>query len=346
LSIGWYVPVGRRDRDAIARDYGVSLEAIDQFGLQSHTVAADEDHPSTMAAHATKSALAACGLVPDDLDLLIFAGITRDYPAPWIAAFSVLNELDAKRTAGFDLNNRCPGFTDAIWLASVLVRSGSHKHIAVCAGDRFDHLLGPPRKVRQISDVAYSAGAAAVIVSCDALNEIAAFSHMTNSDLSLHDQLCPMAGGTRRPIDATTFDEGMHHMQSTMKVAQAARLMQYLQEADSHNIAAVCKSAGFDEVDFLACAPLDIKAQLSSFAALEIDPDKSLFTLPTLGHMGAADAMIAIGLAIAAGRNLGRRVVINTRSVLYSNALAIRASKEDMGIHVGGVGLDIGDWCH
>jgi 3-oxoacyl-[acyl-carrier-protein] synthase-3 len=343
-SIGWFVPHGRRDSAAIARDYAVTEKALDQFGLRSHTVADAQDHPSTMGARATKAALDAAGLNIGDLELLIFAGMTRDYPAPWVAAFAVLYELNAPHAAGFDLSNRCPAIGDALWIAASLVRSGSYNNVAVCVADRFDYLLGPPRRVDHISDTAYSAGAGAAIVSRDASNEIAAFSFKTNDDLSLHEQYCPKVGGTRAPLTPSAVEQGMHWWKNTTKLSQTEKLMKFLQAADHHNISTVCKRAGFSDIDFLAGAPLDVNAQIAFLKTLGIGPEKTLITVPRLGHMGGADSIVALGLAVASGRDIGQRVVISTRSVLYSNAVAIKSLGPTMGISANGTGLDVASW--
>jgi 3-oxoacyl-[acyl-carrier-protein] synthase III len=344
-SIGWYVPARQRDAASIASDYRVSEAALQEFGLLSHAVAGPEDHPSSMGAQATKAALDAAGLQVGDLELLIFAGMTRDYPAPWVAAFGVLHELQASSAAGFDLSNRCPAIGDGLWLAACLIQSGCYKTIAVCAADRFDYLLGPPRRVDHISDAAYSAGAAAAIVSRDAANEIAAFSFMSNDDLSLHQQYCPKIGGTRAPLTPQGVEDGLHWWKNAMKLSQTQKLIQFLQAADRHNITAVCKSAGFSTIDFLVGAPLDVKAQVAFLKTLGIGPEKTLITVPRLGHMGGADCLVALGLAIAGGRNIGRRVVMATRSVLYANAVAIRSVGDAMGIVANGTGLDVASWC-
>jgi 3-oxoacyl-[acyl-carrier-protein] synthase III len=344
LSIGWYVPGGRRDRAAICRDYGVTAEALEQFGLKSHALAMEDDHPSTMGARATQAALAAAGLDVGDVDLLIFAGVTRDFPPPWVAAFGILHELGATQAAGFDLSNRCAGIGDALWIAAALLGSGSYDTIAVCAADRFDYLLGPPRKVQQISDTTYAAGAGAAILSRTAENEIVAFSYKTNDDLSVHTQCCATAGGTRSPLTPRALEQGKHRWQNNMSLSQTARLMKYLESADYHNISAVSKSAGFSEIDFLTATPLDAKAQLAFLETLGIGPERTLITVPQLGHMGGADLIVGLGLAIAIGRNIGKRVVISTRSILYSNAMAIKATGSAMGIRVNGTGLDLQRW--
>lgn len=343
LSIGWYVPAGRRDTATIARDYRLPHETVSSFGLASHSVAAEHEHPAFLAAGATRAAVRAAGLSVDAIDLLIFAGMTREYPAPWVSAFGVLHHLGAKRAAGFDIANRCTGLHDALWVAASLVRAGSFGTVVVCAGDRFDYLLGPPRPVTQVSDVAYSAGAGAAIVTNTASNELVAFSHFTNEDLGIHDQLCPRTGGSRKPFAEGSLDGGQC-WQNTMKIAEASRLSAYLKVADRHNITSVCRDASFDAVDFVACSPLDVAAQLASFAALGIGPEKTLLTTPYLGHMGPADSIVSLGIACSVRKSIGRRVVLSTRSALYANAIALRASGPSLEIACGGVGVDLGLW--
>lgn len=343
-SIGWFVPEGRRNVEQIAQHYRAAPAALRSFGLHAHAVAGESDHPSTMGARAALAALRAANLTVEDVDLLIFTGMTRDYPTPWVGAFGVLHEMGAHVAAGFDLNNRCAGLHDGLWTAACMVRAGAHKTIVVCAADRFDHLFAPSRRLGQISDTAYSAGACAAVVSTAADNDIAGFSHLTNTDLSLHRQLCPTVGGTQLSLDAAVLEQGLHQWQNTMTLVQATALAEYLRMADRRNITEVCRQAGFEAVDFVACSPLDVKAQIASLQAIGIGAEKTLFTLPFLGHTGPADSLLALGVALAIGRNLGRRVILSTRSAVYSNAMALRAKNETMRIPVDGTGLNLDHW--
>ena len=72
-SIGWWIPEARQDAAAIARDYGLSEDALAAIGLREKPVPGEGDHPSTMGARATRAALDAAGLAVADLDLLISA---------------------------------------------------------------------------------------------------------------------------------------------------------------------------------------------------------------------------------------------------------------------------------
>jgi 3-oxoacyl-[acyl-carrier-protein] synthase III len=340
VSLGWYLPAEQQAADRIATAHGVSPDALRDFGLIAATVPGPDDHPSTLAARAARHALEAAGLGPEAVDLLIFAGLTRDQPAPWVAAFGVLHELGCTGAAGFDLSARCPGIHDALWVAASLVRSGGFKNVIVACGDRFDYLLPRTRKKTQVAEAVYSAGGAAALVSASASNEIVAYSHCTNADLSLHREMCPISGGSRAPLDEAALAEGTHEWQNRMRVDQALALRDYLARAERHNIEEVCRRAGFEEIDFVAVAPLSVRDQLASLGKLGIPPERMLPTLPHYGHLGPADSLLSIGLAIARGRAVGPRLVMSTRSITSANALAIRGQAPDLGIRIAGANAE------
>ncbi len=338
-SIGWYVPAERESAAELAREHGWSEANLKAFGLHSRTKPSAEDHPSTMGARATRAALEAAGLTPADVDLLVFAGMTRDHPAPWVAAFAVLAEIGATRAAGFDLASRCAGGHDAMWIAAQLVEANAHRNVVVCCADRFDYLFRG-RKVTQAGDLTYAAGAAAVVLSKDAANEIVAFSHLTNEDLSLHRSSIPLAGGSRRP--ATSEPPPSEHLwHSNPTMAEVARLQAFLKRADEHNIGSVMKKAGFDALDYIATSPLDVRAQLAALRALGIETEHLVFSLPLLGHLGPADSLLGVALPLALGRAVGPRLVLSTRTLLYANAIAVRGEDPSLGIRVAGEGIDL-----
>jgi 3-oxoacyl-[acyl-carrier-protein] synthase-3 len=335
-SIGWYLPAERRSPTEIAAAYGVAVGAIEQYGLRAQTVAGALDHPTTMAARATAQALLAAKCKPSEVDLLIFCGMTRDYPPPWVAAFGVLQELGATRATGFDLSNRCPGIQDGLWIAAQLVRAGNYRVAVVCTGERFDRVMGPPRPLLQISDISYSAGAAAAVITADAENEIVAYTHFTNEELGLNVQNTPRLGGTRLPVEEGAASPGPG-WKNDQTLAQLASLRRFLKEADRRNLDAITKAAGFAGVDFIITAPLDVKAQAAALRELGFDPERqTFFSLPYFGHLGGADSLISLAAAIAQGYAVGPRLVMTSRSVVSANAVAVRGGGPALGIRMIG----------
>jgi 3-oxoacyl-[acyl-carrier-protein] synthase-3 len=344
-SIGWWVPQARRSAQEIAGDHGLELDAVVKLGLKTKAVAGEDDHPSTMGARATRRALESAGLGPDDLDLLLFAGVTRDWPTPWVAAFGVLHELGARRAAGLDIANRCAGVIDALWLARTLVASGSCRTVAVCCADRYDHVIGRrDRTAELVTDAAYAAGAAAAIVSAEAGNDIVAFSHLTNPDLSAHTAGGPVAGGTRRPVDEAAVQDRLQLWRARLSIGTSEMIARYSADADRHNYRRLFEQTGWNGVDFVACSPVIPGPQLAVLKEIGIDARATLFTIPHLGHIGPADLLLILGVATAVGRQVGPRVTLSARTPVYANALAIAARGNDLAIRTGGDGLDLDLW--
>lgn len=340
-SIGWWIPEGRRTAQQIADDYGLTKAAIDEIGLQSHAVAGADDHPSTMGASAARKALAAASLEVDDIDLMIYSGATRDYPSPWVASLGVLHELGANRAAGFDISNHCNGGIDALWIAKTLVESGSHKTVAVCFAERYDYLLGPPRAPELVTDVVFSAGAACAIVTADAGNDITAYSGQTNPDLSVHAIRCPLAGGTRQPIDEAVLRDGLHLWKNSVVLQDIPAIKRFASSAQQDNVKSVCQQAGFDEIDFISISHIHVGQMQEELRQLNISPDKTILPLPFIGHVGAVDLLLELGIATALGRDMGQRIVMEMTTPMYANAIAIRSNGLAPDIAVAGSGLDL-----
>jgi 3-oxoacyl-[acyl-carrier-protein] synthase III len=337
-SIGWCVPKGRRSAAKLALEFGVSVESIEAFGLKSRAEPDKHDHPSTMGARAVRYALEVAGLAIDDVGLLIFAGMTRDYPAPWVGAYGVLSELRSTTTAGLDIANRCASVHDALWLAAKLIDAGTHKRVVVCCADRFDYLFDANQPVKSPADISYAAGAAAAVVDSEAENTIAAYAGYANPDLSVHTQNVPLTGGSRMQVDEDSIASGIHRRRHSITLNQTRGLVDYLRQSDARNIPAVAKAAGFAEIDFVIASPLDVKAQLLSFAELGIPASKTFFLLSRIGHVGPADSLINLA-ASTSSKKIGTRIVMSTRTATFSNAIAVRGTGSTLGIRIKGSGI-------
>jgi len=92
---------------------------------------------ATVAAH---RALAAAGMGPEDVDLLIIATCSPDTVIPSTAAH-VQRKLGAHHAAVFDLNAGCSGFIYALSVATALIRSGGYRAALVIGSERITWFL-------------------------------------------------------------------------------------------------------------------------------------------------------------------------------------------------------------
>jgi 3-oxoacyl-[acyl-carrier-protein] synthase-3 len=84
-----------------------------------------------MAAEAAKSALADAGLKPTELDAIIVATVTPDYPLPSTATL-VQQKIGAGRGALMDVVAACSGFLYGVSIARAFVMCGQYRHVLVC----------------------------------------------------------------------------------------------------------------------------------------------------------------------------------------------------------------------
>lgn len=116
-------------------------------GIRSRYVAADDVQASDLAVAASVKLLAERGIVPADLDLVLFASASQDMVEP-ATAHIVAAKLGA-RCPAFDIKNACNSVLNAIQVAEALVRSGQHDRVLIATGET------PSRAIRwQVRDFA------------------------------------------------------------------------------------------------------------------------------------------------------------------------------------------------
>ncbi|MEU4300795.1 3-oxoacyl-ACP synthase III family protein [Kitasatospora aureofaciens] len=102
-------------------------------GIRTRRFAADGEYASTLATGAARRALAARGLDPRDIDLLLFASATRDICEP-ATAHIVQTELGTRAHA-LDVSNACNGFLNGIDLARAMILAGRARRALVVTGE-------------------------------------------------------------------------------------------------------------------------------------------------------------------------------------------------------------------
>lgn len=115
---------------------------------------------SDLASVAGQRALAAAGLVAEDVDLLIVATCTPDTVIPSTAAH-VQKKMGAANAAVFDLNAGCSGFIYSLSVATSMIRAAGYKKALVIGCERITWFLN--WSLRD-SAVLFGDGAGAVVL--------------------------------------------------------------------------------------------------------------------------------------------------------------------------------------
>jgi 3-oxoacyl-[acyl-carrier-protein] synthase-3 len=130
----------RASRILTNADLEARLDTSDEWirkrtGIVTRRLAGPEESIAGMGADAGAKALAAAGVDPAELDLVILATCTAQRPIPGLAP-QVAEQLGAVQAGAFDVNGGCAGFCYSLAMAADSVRAGSASKILVVASER------------------------------------------------------------------------------------------------------------------------------------------------------------------------------------------------------------------
>src|SRR5580704_2652334 len=162
LAFGAYQPARVVTNEEISEKVDTTDEWIrSRTGIVSRRVAGPDESLADMAVVAGGKALAASGLSPGDIDLVIVATCTPEAPIPNIAAV-VARRLGITAPGAYDLNAACAGFCYALGAASDSVRAGSATNVLVIGAEKLSQWVDWTDRA---TCIIFADGAGAAVVS-------------------------------------------------------------------------------------------------------------------------------------------------------------------------------------
>src|SRR5687768_14102230 len=111
-----------------------------RVGIKERHIAAEGQFTSDLAVEAARKAMAAAGVTPDDIDLIIVATTTPDYTFPATATI-VQMKLGIHHGMAFDLQAVCSGFVYALVTADSYIKNGLASRALVIGAETFSRLI-------------------------------------------------------------------------------------------------------------------------------------------------------------------------------------------------------------
>ena len=140
LGVGGYRPSRVVPNSEIVDAIDSSDEWIrTRSGITERRWAPPEETVQMMSVAASRKALAAAGLEPQQIDCVIVATVSHLMQTPSVAAL-IADELGTDHPAAFDISAACAGFCHGSAMASDLVRGGSARHVLVIGVERLSDL--------------------------------------------------------------------------------------------------------------------------------------------------------------------------------------------------------------
>ncbi len=161
LAFGGYQPTRVVTNDELAATVDTTDEWIrSRVGIASRRIAGPDETVADMAVAAGGKALAASGLSPEDIDLVIVATCTPEAQIPNTAA-TVARRLGISAPGAYDMNAACAGFCYALASASDAVRAGTARHVLLIGSEKLSQWVD---WTDRSTCIIFADGAGAVVV--------------------------------------------------------------------------------------------------------------------------------------------------------------------------------------
>src|SRR5271166_3236799 len=195
-ALGTYVPP-----DVLTnKDLEKMVDTNDQWimertGIRERHVLAKGLGVSDICVEAAKKCIAARGIEPSEVEVVIVGTVTPDMMFPATACL-VQDKIGAKGAWGFDVSAGCSGFVFALQAGVKLVESGAHKKVMVCGADANTRMTDYTERT---TCVLFGDGAGAVLIEPAAEGEIGFIDYVHEIDGSGGPALNLKGGGSLNP---------------------------------------------------------------------------------------------------------------------------------------------------
>lgn len=184
---------------------------LSRTGIKERRVMKD-GASSDMAAAAVAQLLEKKGIDPMDIELVICATVTPDYPFPSTANV-ICDKVGMKNAWGYDCIAACSGFIYALSTGAQFIETGRHKKVIVIGVDKMTSILDYEDRT---TCVIFGDGAGAVLLEPNE-EGLGVLDFILKSDGSGRQYLIQPAGGSANPPTHQTVDDRMHFVKQEGK---------------------------------------------------------------------------------------------------------------------------------
>ncbi|MBU2488844.1 MAG: ketoacyl-ACP synthase III [Proteobacteria bacterium] len=297
LGTGSYVPprvLSNQDLEAMG------LETSDEWivkrtGIRERRIADPGMCSSDMGHLASKKALAAAGLSPDDLDLIVVATATPDTCCP-AAANWLQAHLGASRAFSFDITAACSGFVFALDVASQYIKAGTCRTVLVVAAETMTRTLD---WTERSSCILWGDGAGAAILSAGGSGPELLSTHIHTDGASGSDLLLPGGGSKTTPISHESVDRGLHFLRlinadQTFRVA-VRRFLEAIREGTGAN------NVEPGDIDWFIPHQANLRMFVNMAKSLDVPMERFYVTIDRYGNMSSASCAVSLAEAVEDG---------------------------------------------
>ena len=180
---------------------------LSRTGIENRYLVKEGEATSDMGTQIAKKLLEKSGKSPEEIDLILVATSTPDFPVVSTAAL-IQHKIGAINAWGYDIVAACTGFVYAMETGSKLVESGRYKCVIVIGSDTMSSIID---YTDRNTCVIFGDGGGGVILE-PTENENGVLDAILHTDGSGHKYLTVPAGGSLNPASQKTIDNKMHYV--------------------------------------------------------------------------------------------------------------------------------------
>jgi len=292
-GLGSYLPERVLTNDDLAQMVDTSDEwIVPRTGIRERRIASEEQATSDLALLAGRQALERAQLDPAELDAVIVATCTADYPFPATGCL-VQAGLGAVNAMAFDLEAACSGFLFGLGNACGMIGSGMARNVLVIGAEVLSRITDYTDRA---TCILFGDGAGAVLLRGAGTGEVV-YSEM-GADGSWPDILMVPAGGSRNPITHRAIDQREHYIKlqgrDVFKLA-VNKLTELLERIPERT------GVSLDQIKLVIPHQSNIRIIRSACERGGLDPEKAYVNIDRVGNTSAASIPIALAEAVEGG---------------------------------------------
>ncbi len=260
---------------------------VSRTGIRERHFAADHQDASDLAFNACQQAMAAAGVVADDIDLIIVATSTPDMIFPSTACI-LQDKLGVRHAIAFDVQAVCAGFVYGLSTADKFIATGAARCALVIGAEVFSRIMNWQDRG---TCVLFGDGAGAVVLR--ASDRPGLLSTHLHADGSHRAALCApgtVENGKTRGSPFLTMEGGAVYkfaVKAFEEVAWEALRANDMQPGD---------------VDWFVCHQANKRIIMHAAKKLDLPDEKVVLTVDRHGNTSAASIPLALDVAVREGK--------------------------------------------
>lgn len=290
VGTGSYLPEKVLTNAALEQMVDTSDEWIrERTGIEQRHVVEDGEHTVDLAENASRRAMEAAGVKPDEIDLIVVATTTADQVFPSTACL-LQSRLDIHGCPAFDVQAVCTGFVYALSVADKFVQTGSSKCALVVGAETFSRIID---WTDRNTCVLFGDGAGAVVIKADQHPGILSTHLHADGDYA---KLLHVPSGVSNNYSAVQEGRAYVEMDGSDVFKMAVRTLGAIVD---ETLEANGLQRG--DIDWLVPHQANIRIIQATAKKLRMPLDKVVVTVAKHGNTSAASIPLALDSAVRAG---------------------------------------------